>query len=263
VIKLALTGSIGMGKSATAALFAARGVPVYDADAAVHKAYARGGEAVAQIEWAFPGVMTKEGAIDRNLLRGKVVNNPEAMKKLEGIIHPIIGFAQRDFLAQAERGGADVVVLDIPLLFETGGDKRVDAIAVVSAPAEVQRARVLARGMTEADFEAILARQTPDSVKRANADFVINTALGFEYAGAQVDAVLAALRAGAYAAALRRGKRPEADASGKGEAKASSGADDPTTGGREETCGKSSSTPKPQGSTPRPETASSSSVASS
>ena len=248
MIKLALTGSIGMGKSATAGMFAARGVPVYDADAAVHKAYARGGEAVAQIEWAFPGVMTAEGAIDRNLLRQRVLNNPNAMKRLEGIIHPIVGFAQRDFLARAEAGGADVIVLDIPLLFETGGDKRADAVAVVSAPADVQRARVLARGTTQADFEAILSRQMPDSAKRARADFVINTGLGFEYAGAQVDAILAALRAGAYAAASRRDKHPQAGAG---------------TDNRDETCAKSSSTQKQPASTPKPETGSSNSAASS
>jgi dephospho-CoA kinase len=257
MIKLALTGSIGMGKSATAAMFAARGVPVYDADAAVHNAYAPGGEAVAPIERAFPGVMTPEGAIDRNLLRQRVLNNPDAMKQLEGIIHPIVGFAQRDFLARAEQGGADIIVLDIPLLFETGGDQRADAIAVVSAPADVQRARVLARGMTEADFEAILARQTPDSVKRARADFVINTALGFDYAGAQVDAILAAIRAGAYAAARRRGKPPaETDTTGKG-GDAAGGEN------KDETCAKSSSTQKQPASTPRPGTASSSSAASS
>jgi dephospho-CoA kinase len=258
MIKLALTGSIGMGKSATAAMFAARGVPVYDADAAVHQAYAPGGAAVAPIERAFPGVMTPKGAIDRNLLRQRVLNNPEAMMTLEGIIHPIVGFAQRDFLAKAEQGGADVIVLDVPLLFETGGDKRADAIAVVSAPADVQRARVLARGMTEADFEAIMARQTPDSVKRARADFVINTGLGFEYAAAQVDAILAALRAGAYAAAWRRGKpAAEPDTSGEG------GVDAAGTDDKDETCAKSSSTQKQPASTPSPATASSNSAASS
>lgn len=195
--KLALTGSIGMGKSVTAAMFAARGVPVYDADAAVHKAYARGGEAVAPVEWAFPGVIGKDGSIDRKELRTRVVGNPEAMKKLESIIHPIVGETQKAFLEKARAEAADFVVLDIPLLFETGGDKRVDLIAVVTAPADVQRARVMARGqMTEAEFEAILAKQTPDSDKRKRADFVINTGLGLGYAEAQVDAIIAALRPG-------------------------------------------------------------------
>lgn len=247
MIKLALTGSIGMGKSTTVAMFAARGVPVYDADAAVHKVYARGGEAVAQIEWAFPGVMTDEGSIDRNRLRARVLNDASAMKKLEGIVHPIIGGLQRAFLAKAEADGADIVVLDIPLLFETGGDKRADAVVVVSAPAEVQRARVLARGMTESDFEAILGRQLPDSKKRAQADFVINTGLGLEYAEAQVEAILAALRAGAYAAG------------GVGGAKAQPA----VAASKDETCAKSSSTQKPRGSTRNLATALSSSAASS
>jgi dephospho-CoA kinase len=243
-----------MGKSATAAMFRAKGVPVYDADAAVHTAYARGGEAVAQVEWAFPGVMTKDGAIDRAELRKRVVNNPEAMKKLESIIHPIVGGVQRAFLEKAEAGGSDIVVLDVPLLFETGGDARADAIVVVSAPPEAQRSRVLARGMSAADFEAILARQTPDAVKRRRADFIINTGLGFAYAEAQVDAVLAALRAGAYSG----GKRPKA-ADSKAEPAARADKQDTP----DEPCARSSSTQKPQDSIPRPATASSNWVASS
>jgi dephospho-CoA kinase len=228
MIKLALTGSMGMGKSATAALFAARGVPVYDADAAVHAAYATGGEAVAPLEWAFPGVIRKDGSIDRAKLREKVADDPDAMKKLESIVHPIVGSAQRAFLKKAEKDGADIVVLDIPLLFETGGDQRADAIAVVTAPPDVQRARVMARGqMTEGQFEAILARQMLDSLKRQRADFVINTGFGFPYAEAQVDAILEALRTRIRAA-------------------------------RENTeeCAKSSSTPKQPGSTPTRATAS-------
>jgi dephospho-CoA kinase len=221
MIKLALTGSIGMGKSATAAMFAARGVPVYDADAAVHKAYAPGGEAVAPLEWAFRGIIGEDGGIDRALLRAKVARRPDMMKKLESIVHPIVAGAQRAFLAKAEADGADIVVLDIPLLFETGGDKRVDAIVVVTAPEDVQRARVMQRGgMTEAEFEAILARQTPDSVKRRGADFVINTGFGFPYAEAQVDEILKALRS---------------------RIRAANGTD---------TCAKSSSTPKQPDSTP-------------
>lgn len=221
MIKLALTGSIGMGKSATAAMFAARGIPVYDADAAVHAAYAPGGEAVAPIEWAFPGVIGANGGIDRAKLRQKVAKNPDAMKKLESIVHPIVAGAQRAFLAKAEAEGHDIIVLDIPLLFETGGEKRADVIAVVTAPPDVQRQRVLARGgMTEAEFEAILARQTPDSEKRRRADFVINTGFGFPYAEAQIDEIIEALRTRIRAATEQ-----------------------------DETCGKSSSTPKPPAST--------------
>lgn len=195
MIKLALTGSIGMGKSATAAMFAARGVPVYDADAAVHQVYAPGGEAVAPLEAEFPGVTNGEGGIDRAILRQRVVNNPDAMKKLEQIVHPIVGGLQRAFLEKAAADGHDIVVLDIPLLFETGGDKRADAILVVSAPPDVQRARVLARGqMTEAEFDAIVARQVPDAIKREKANFVIDTSLGFRHAEERVDEILSQLR---------------------------------------------------------------------
>jgi dephospho-CoA kinase len=195
MIKLALTGSIGMGKSATAALFAARGIPVYDADAAVHAAYAPGGEAVAPIEWAFPGVIGVDGGIDRAKLRQGVAKNPDAMKRLEGIVHPIIAHANRAFLEKALADKADIIVLDIPLLFETGGEAKVDVIAVVTAPPDVQRQRVMARGqMTQAEFEAILARQVPDSVKRRRADFVINTGFGFPYAEAQVEEIIETLR---------------------------------------------------------------------
>lgn len=196
MIKLALTGSIGMGKSATAAMFAARGVPVYDADAAVHRVYAPGGEAVAPLEAEFPGIAGSDGGIDRAKLRQRVIDNPSAMKRLEEIVHPIVGLQQVTFLQKAISDGHGIVVLDIPLLFETGGDKRADAILVVSAPADVQRARVLARGqMTDAEFEAILARQVPDSVKRSRADFIIDTSQGFAAAEARVDEILAELSA--------------------------------------------------------------------
>ena len=195
MIRLALTGSIGMGKSATAAMFAARGVPVYDADAAVHRVYAPGGDAVAPLEAEFPGVTGPNGAIDRAKLRYRVLDNPAAMKRLEEIVHPIVGGQQIAFLQKAMAEGRGIVVLDIPLLFETGGDKRADAILVVSAPPDVQRARVLARGqMTEAEFEAILARQVPDSMKRSRADFIIDTSQGFAAAEARVDEILAELR---------------------------------------------------------------------
>lgn len=197
MIKLGLTGSIGMGKSTTAAMFAARGIPVYDADAAVHAIYAPGGAAVAPLAAVFGDVKDADGGIDRAKLRELVAGNEVEMKRLEGIVHPLVGIMQRDFLMQAEAEGADIVVLDIPLLFENGGDRRVDAIVVVSAPEAVQRERVMARAqMTEEQFEAILARQTPDSEKRRRADFVINTGLGLDYAQAQVDEVIRALRAG-------------------------------------------------------------------
>lgn len=195
MIKLALTGSIGMGKSATAAMFAARGIPVYDADAAVHSVYAPGGAAVAPLEAAFPGVTNAEGGIDRAKLRAQVIDSPDAMKRLEAIVHPIVGGLQLAFLQKAMADGHDIVVLDIPLLFETGGDKRADAILVVSAPPDVQRARVLARGqMTEAEFEAIVARQVPDAIKREKADFIIDTSLGFAHAEESVDEILSQLR---------------------------------------------------------------------
>lgn len=195
MIKLALTGSIGMGKSATAAMFAARGIPVYDADASVHSVYAPGGAAVAALEAAFPGVTNAEGGIDRAKLRAQVIDSPDAMKRLEAIVHPIVGGLQLAFLQKAMADGHDIVVLDIPLLFETGGDKRADAILVVSAPPDVQRARVLARGqMTEAEFEAIVARQVPDAIKREKADFIIDTSLGFAHAEESVDEILSQLR---------------------------------------------------------------------
>jgi len=191
VILLGLTGSIGMGKSTTAAMFAERGVPVYDADAAVHALYALGGAAVAPVEAAFPGVVV-EGAVDRARLGARVLDDPEALRRLETIVHPLVGFHRGEFFAAAAE--APVVVLDVPLLFETGGDRAMSAVAVVSAPPEVQRARVLARpGMTEDKLDAILARQLPDADKRARADFLIDTAHGLDAARAQVDAVLTAL----------------------------------------------------------------------
>lgn len=190
MIILGLTGSIGMGKSATASLFRDGGVPVYDADAAVHALYAEGGAAVAPIEEAFPGVAEK-GAIDRQKLRARVLDDAAAMKRLEGIVHPLAGEAQLDFRRRAKEQGAPFAVLDIPLLFETGGNRHCTYTLVVTAPAEVQRARVLARpGMTEEAFEAILARQMPDADKRARADFILSTAHGFDFARDQVRAII-------------------------------------------------------------------------
>lgn len=194
MLLVGLTGSIGMGKSETAKMFARLGIPVYDADAAVHALYDVGGKAVAPIEAAFPGV-SKAGRIDRAALSGHVIGKPEAMKRLEAIIHPLVGHAQLEFLAAAEAAGAPMVVLDIPLLFETGGQTRVDVIVVVSAPADIQRARVLAReGMTVEKFETILATQTRDDIKRAGAHFVIETDKGLEHAFAQVKSIVDALK---------------------------------------------------------------------
>jgi dephospho-CoA kinase len=191
---IGLTGSIGMGKSTTAKLFAEEGVPIYDADAAVHALYAIGGAAVEPVEAIFPGVVV-DGAIDRERLSAKVLGNPEAMKRLEQIVHPLVAKSRLDFLKGAEQACADLVILDIPLLFETGGEKHLDSIIVVSAPADLQRQRVLERpGMTEAKLDSILARQTPDADKRARADFVIDTSAGLDHARAQVRAVLAKLR---------------------------------------------------------------------
>ena len=190
MIVLGLTGSIGMGKSATADLFREEGVPVYDADAAVHALYAKGGAAVAPVEAAFPGVMV-DGAIDRMALRTHVLDDAEAMRKLEAIVHPLAGDAQKQFRDKAREDGARFVVLDIPLLYEAGGYAYCDYVAVVTAPAEVQRERVLSRpGMTEETFEAILARQRPDAEKRAKADFIISTAHGFEFAADCVRAIV-------------------------------------------------------------------------
>ena len=189
-----LTGSIGMGKSTTAALFAAEGVPVYDADAAVHALYGKGGAAVAPVGEAFPGVV-RDGAIDREALSAQVLGRPEALKTLEAIVHPLVNATRAEFFGAAAEKAADLVVLDIPLLFETGGDKRVDAVVVVTAPAEVQSARVMERpGMTAEKLTAILARQTPDDEKRRRAHFVIDTGHGLDSAREQVRQVIAALR---------------------------------------------------------------------
>ncbi len=190
MIILGMTGSIGMGKSATASLFVEEGVPLYDADAAVHRLYERGGAAVGPVDAAFPGVAV-DGAIDRMKLRERVLNDSVAMKRLESIVHPLAGDAQRQFREAAKASGAPFAVLDIPLLFETGGFAYCDFVLVVTAPAEVQRERVLSRpGMTEAAFEAILARQVPDAEKRAKADFILSTAHGFEFARDHVKAIV-------------------------------------------------------------------------
>lgn len=188
---LGLTGSIGMGKSATAGMFRARGVPVHDSDAAVHALYS--GAAVAPVEAAFPGV-ARNGAIDRVALGQRVLGDADAMKKLESIVHPLVRAESDRFLAESKRRGAPLVVLDIPLLFESGGENRCDAILVVTAPADAQRARVLARpGMTQEKFEAILGKQTPDAEKRRRAHFLVDTSRGFDSAERAVDDILRAL----------------------------------------------------------------------
>jgi dephospho-CoA kinase len=176
MIILGLTGSIGMGKSTTAKLFAEAGVPVYDADATVHILYE--GEAVPAIEAAFPGT-TVNGKVDRNKLSARVVHDPAAIKRLEQIVHPMLGASRQKFLDDAERSGAPVAVVDVPLLFETGGEKRVDAVVVVTTTSEIQRQRILARdNMTSEKLDAILARQLPDAEKRRRADFVVDTSDG-------------------------------------------------------------------------------------
>jgi dephospho-CoA kinase len=188
---LGLTGSLGMGKSTTARFFAEEGVPVHDADAVVHRLYE--GEAAAAIEAAFPGTTTA-GKVDREKLAARVLGDVGALTRLEAIVHPLVQEAERRLLAEAQARGEKVAVLDIPLLFETGGEERVDAVVVVSAPADVQRARTLERpGMTVDKLDAILARQMPDHEKRRRADFVVDTSRGFEAARAKVRAILDAV----------------------------------------------------------------------
>jgi dephospho-CoA kinase len=188
MIVLGLTGSIGMGKSTVGEFFAESRVPVYDADAVVHRLYA--GDAAPLIEAAFPGT-TKDGDVDRTRLAERVIGDPAALKRLEAIVHPLVRREEERFLAAAETAGAAVAVLNIPLLFETGGDKRCDAVVVVSAPAETQRARVMSRpGMSEEKFAGLLAKQLPDADKRRRADFVVDTSQDFDSTRAQVHAIL-------------------------------------------------------------------------
>jgi dephospho-CoA kinase len=188
MIVLGLTGSIGMGKSTTAKLFAEAGVPVYDADATVHKIYQ--GEAASAIEAAFPGT-TRDGKVDRTLLSAQVVQDPDAMKRLEQVVHPMLGAYHRKFLFDAEQSGAPVAVVDVPLLYETGGEKQVDAVVVVTTTPEIQRGRILARnGMTNEKLHAILARQLPDAEKRKRADFVVDTSHGLDPVRARIRDIL-------------------------------------------------------------------------
>jgi len=188
---LGLTGSIGMGKSVTAGVFARCGIPVHDADAAVHRLY--GGEAAAAIAEAFPGIVT-DGVVDRAALGARVLADPEAMAKLELIVHPLVHQSQRAFLAAAQARGERIVVLDIPLLLETDASNRVDAVVVVSAPLAVQRERVLARpGMSDAKLDAILLKQMPDVEKRRRAHFVVDSSRGVDSVERQVCGILRAV----------------------------------------------------------------------
>ena len=199
---LGLTGSIGMGKSTTSEMFRAAGVPVHDADQAVHDLYA--GAAAPQIEAAFPGT-TANGGVDRARLSAAVLGRPEALAKLEAIVHPLVRAEEQAFLARARKSGATVAVLDVPLLLETGGEGRCDAVVVVTAPVEVQRKRVLGRpGMTEEKLAAILARQMPDAEKRRRAHFLVDTSRGLVAAERQVRSILNAV-AGRFGRAERAG----------------------------------------------------------
>jgi dephospho-CoA kinase len=194
MIVLGLTGSIGMGKSTAANTFRRLRIPVFDADAAVHRLQGTGGAAVRPIEAAFPGT-TKDGRVNRAALRAVVLADPAARKRLEGIVWPLVRRAERAFLAAARRRGARIAVLDIPLLLETGGERRVDEVIVVSAPAAVQRARVLARGtMSPAQLAAIRAAQMPDAEKRRRADRVVRTGLSRHAAQRQIRAIVRELR---------------------------------------------------------------------
>lgn len=191
--RLGLTGSIGMGKSTTAAMFAAAGVPVWDADAAVHRLYAPGGAAVAPLAEAFPTALVADG-IDRGALKAVIASDPAAIGRIERIVHPLVAADRVAFLERTALEGVDIVLLDVPLLFETGHDAQMDGVAVVSAPPEVQRERVMARpGMTAAQFDLILSRQIPDARKRARATWVISTTTLAE-AEAQVAKILAEIR---------------------------------------------------------------------
>ncbi|CDX35514.1 Dephospho-CoA kinase [Mesorhizobium sp. SOD10] len=191
MIVLGLTGSIGMGKSATAKMFAEAGVPVHDSDETVHRLYS--GKAAPLVEGAFPGT-TEAGVVDRVKLAGRVLADPAALKKLEAIIHPLVRADADAFLARHRAAGAPLAVLDIPLLFETGGRNRVDKVVVVTASPEIQRQRVLARpGMSEEKFASILAKQVPDAEKRRRADFIIDTGNGFDAARKAVGAIVAEL----------------------------------------------------------------------
>ena len=204
MIVLGLTGSIGMGKSTTAGLFREAGVPVQDADQVVADLYAPGGAAVGPVGAAFPGTV-KDGEVDRAALSKRVLSDPEALRRLEALVHPLVRSERLRFLKEAEAAGAAIAVVEVPLLFEVGGHAEVDAVVVVSAPDTHQRERVLARpGMTADKLAQILARQTPDAEKRQQADFVIDTSTGVEAARRQVAEVLAAVSAPGFVSRRKR-----------------------------------------------------------
>lgn len=188
--RLGLTGSIGMGKSTTAQLFAAEGIPVWDADATVHRLYAPGQAAALAIAARFPEAMEQDGSVSRPKLRALIAKDPSVLDTLNALVHPLVAAERAAFVANAT---ADIVLLDIPLLFETKAQSQCDAIAVATVPADIQRQRVLARGMTEAEFQMILTRQLPDAEKRAKADFIIQT-FTLDMARAAVKHVLADIR---------------------------------------------------------------------
>ena len=193
MITLGLTGSIGMGKSTTAAMFAEEGCPVFDADAEVHRLYAQGGAAVEPVEAEFAGVV-ENGQVNRAKLLARVANDPEAFQRLNSIVWPLLGTARREFFRQAEEAGTQIVILDIPVLFENGSERNMDAVVVVSAPADIQRQRVLAReGMSEPMLDALLIRQMNDTEKRARAHFIVDTSQGFDAAREQVREIISEL----------------------------------------------------------------------
>lgn len=195
IYKLGLTGSIGMGKSTTASMFREAGIPVFDSDAVVHQLYGPGGKAVPLIATAFPGSV-ENGIVSRTKLSEMLASDSTGFDRLNSIVHPLVAECRHEFLKHAKREGEELVVFDIPLLFETGGEASVDGVLVVTAPADIQRDRVLARkGMTMARFEQILSRQTPDSEKRERADFVIDTSGGMSEARKAVDALIFKLKA--------------------------------------------------------------------
>lgn len=194
MLLIGLTGSIGMGKSETAKMFARLGLPVYDADAAVHAIYAKGGEAVEPLRAVFPSAIVDD-AVDRQALSRCVLGDPDEMRKLEQIVHPLVGAKQKDVLLNTQAQGHEMLVLDIPLLYETGGEDRVDVVVVVSAPYHIQQERVLARpGMDMAKFAAIHAKQMSDDEKRKRADFLVETDKGLDHAFEQVKAIVESLK---------------------------------------------------------------------
>ncbi len=195
MLLVALTGSIGMGKSTTAKMFSDAGIPVWDADAAVHDLYDAGGAGAARIAEMVPDAVTDQG-VDRGKLRAAVLGDKSLLSKIESAIHPLVGQDRAAFLKKARDDGHPIAICDIPLLFETGGNRGFDRVVVVTAPADIQRTRVLERpGMTAEAFEAILAKQVPDAKKRAQADHIVDTSLGLDHARAQVADIIAQLKA--------------------------------------------------------------------